>query len=96
MKGDKQRRKHGFQKGHVHHKSASQVSESSETRNNESLFRRLTVSEMESVNNIPFSQESNHGDSLHNSSPSHLRLLHPRADPPLEVEKNNESADWLR
>jgi len=58
-------------------------------------MKGVTVSNMESVHNIPYSQESNHGDSLHNSCPSHLRLLRPKADPRWKLKKHNESADCL-
>ena len=90
MKGDRKRRKHGFQRGHASLVSNNNVNDEATSTHKIVPFQRLTQSEFDVMQNRPFEEPRTLEEHLADSHSAEVRLLRPKKEPKLKVEENVE------
>ena len=95
MKGERKRKKYGFQKGNqLGGPSPKKVKVEKECHNVHS-FQRLTKSEMKKVVNKPYTLHRSTSDEITGSTPLNICLLRPRKDDESKVDENLQVDDKM-
>ena len=92
MRGDGKRKKAWFQQGHEAYRSETREL----TDANFIPFQRLTYPEVATVLHQPFQGNTSLDEHLQEANPTGPRLLRPKQDPELKVEKNAERDCYSR